>query len=163
MTWVLKHKAQQISDVNARNSYWSSLVLSELKICQELPDDICIVFGFFTNTQDWQYWHCCQFHIPRICSFLLYLHHMILVNVQLNVSGYKGIKYCQIRWSASFLMALSKWSWQYWHSSIVDSLWKPLLPVFPIAIATNILMADSVANPGFLRHGTLIFWKFVWK
>ena len=40
--------------------------------------------NIFTNTQNWQYWHCV---FPYICSFVLDLHHMMLVNVKLDVSG----------------------------------------------------------------------------
>ena len=37
----------------------------------------------FTNTQSW----------PYICSFLHYLHHMMLVNVELDINWYKKIKF----------------------------------------------------------------------
>ena len=42
------------------------------------------ITGVFTNTQHWQYWHYCQLGILIICS-LLYLYHILLVNVKLNM------------------------------------------------------------------------------
>ena len=41
-----------------------------------------------------------KFLFPCICKFLLYLHHMILVNVKLDVSGYKRIIFqgCRFHW-----------------------------------------------------------------
>ena len=77
-------------------------------------------FGFFTNTQNWQHWH---YIFPYICSFMLYFHHMMLVNVKLDVSGYKSIIFrgCRRHWSGSFVMAQLKRSW---HSCIEMSLWK---------------------------------------
>ena len=79
-------------------------------------------FGFFPNTQDWQY---CQFRIPRFCHFLLYLHCMILINVQLNVSGHKRIMFqgCRLYCSSLFLVVQLNQSWQYWHWCSVESLW----------------------------------------
>ena len=47
----------------------------------------------FTNTQNWQYWHYCQLVFPEICSFLLYLHYMMLVNVKLDINGSKRITF----------------------------------------------------------------------
>ena len=48
-----------------------------------------------------------NFVFPYIHSFLLYLYHMMLVDVKLNVSGYKLIPYqCRIlHWSCSFPIA----------------------------------------------------------
>ena len=55
-------------------------------------------FSFSTNTQNWQ------------CSFLLYLRHMMLVNVKSDVSGYKRIAFqgCRLYWSILFLMVQLK-------------------------------------------------------
>ena len=44
--------------------------------------------GVFTNAQDWQYYHYYQLCIPYVCSFLHYLHHVKLVNLKLEISGY---------------------------------------------------------------------------
>ena len=59
-------------------------------------------------------------------QFFLYLHHMMLVNVKIYVSGCKKIIFedCRLHHSSSFLMAQLKWSWQYWHFCITESLWK---------------------------------------
>ena len=64
-----------------------------------------------------------------IYSFLLYLHHMMLVNVELDVRGYKGISFqCwRFHWSSSILIAELKQIWQYWHSCNVERSWKTLL------------------------------------
>ena len=80
-------------------------------------------FGFFTNGQNWQYWHYCQLCIPIYCSFLLYLQHMVLVNMKLDISGCSRITFqgCRLHWPSSFLMAQLKLSWQYWHFCIVVS------------------------------------------
>ena len=69
-----------------------------------------------------------KFVFPHICSFLLYMHHMMLVNIKLDISGHKLITFqgYKLHWSGSFLMAQLKRSWQYWHSCIAQSLWKPL-------------------------------------
>ena len=65
---------------------------------------------------------------PHICSFHLYLHHMLLVNMTLDISWYNRVTFqgCTLQWSSSFLMEQLKQSWQYWHSCIVKSLWKTL-------------------------------------
>ena len=51
------------------------------------------LFGFFTNTQEWQYCHYCKLCtvFPYICSSLHYLHQMMLANVNLIVSECKRI------------------------------------------------------------------------
>ena len=63
-----------------------------------------------------------NFVLPYICSFLPYLQHMMLVNMQLDISGYNRITFqgCRLHWYSSFLMAQNG-SWQYWHSCIVES------------------------------------------
>ena len=65
-----------------------------------------------------------NFVFPEICSFLLYLHYMMLVNVKLDVNGSKRITFedYEIHCSCSFLMVQLKQSWQYWHSCIAESL-----------------------------------------
>ena len=64
-----------------------------------------------------------NFVILYIFSFILYLQHIMLVNVKLDVSRYKRIIFQghRLHWSSSFLMAQLKWSWQYQHSCI---LWR---------------------------------------
>ena len=54
---------------------------------------------------------------------------MSLVNPKLDISRSKRITFedYKIHCSCSFLMAQLKQSWQYWHSCIAESLWKPLL------------------------------------
>ena len=75
---------------------------------------------FFTKAQNWHYWHYCQLCI----QFLLYLHHMMLVNVKLDVSGHKRIRFqcCRLHWYYSFLITQLKQNWQYYHSYIAESL-----------------------------------------
>ena len=70
-----------------------------------------------------------NFVFPCIYSFLLYLHHMMLVNVTLDITWYKRIifQYSRLYWSCSFLMAQLKQSWQYWHSCIAQNLRKNLI------------------------------------
>ena len=70
-----------------------------------------------------------NFVFTYICTFLLYCHNIMLVNEKLQVSESKVITLqgCWLHWSISFLMVQLKRSWQYWHSCIADSLWKPLL------------------------------------
>ena len=56
-------------------------------------------------------------------SFLLYLQHIILVNMKLDNSGCNRITFQgPIHWSSSFLTAQLKQSWQYYHSYIVKTL-----------------------------------------
>ena len=70
-----------------------------------------------------------NFVLRYICSFLLYLQHMVLVNMKIDISGFNSITFqgCRLRWSSYFLMVKVKQSWQYWHSCIVESLWKTLM------------------------------------
>ena len=65
-----------------------------------------------------------NFVSPHICSFLLYLQYIMLVNIKLDICGYKLIRFqgCRLHWSDLFLMAQLKRSWQYWHSCIMQSL-----------------------------------------
>ena len=54
------------------------------------------------------------------CSFLLYLQHMISVNMKLDISRCTRMTFrgCRLHWSISFLMTLPKQVRQYWHSRI---------------------------------------------
>ena len=78
----------------------------------------------FTNTRNWQYWHSCQLCIPIYFSFLLYLHHMMLVNVKLDMKGHKEVIFqrYKLQQSGSFVMAQLKQNWQYWQACIAESL-----------------------------------------
>ena len=86
-------------------------------------------FGFFTNTQNGQYWYYCQLCIPRYLQFPALFPLNMLVNVTLDITGYKQIIFqdWRLRWSFPFLKTQLKRSWQYWHPCIVESLWKNLL------------------------------------
>ena len=66
---------------------------------------------------------------PYICSFLLYSNYIVLVNAKLDITGYKRITFQGwILWLYSkFQMVQLKHKWQYWHSCIAESLWKPRL------------------------------------
>ena len=65
-----------------------------------------------------------NFVFPYICHFLLYLYHMIILNVQLDISECKSSTFqgCKLHLSSSFRMAQPKRNRQYWHSCIVKSL-----------------------------------------
>ena len=63
-----------------------------------------------------------NFVFPFVCSFLLYLYHMIIVNVKLDVDMRIIFQDCRLHWSSSFSMAQLKRSWHYWHSCI-EGLW----------------------------------------
>ena len=68
-----------------------------------------------------------NFLFISICSFLLYLQHVMQVNIKLDNSGCKRIAFqgCRLHWSSSLPIAQVKWGRQYWHYCIVESLWKP--------------------------------------
>ena len=66
---------------------------------------------------------------PNICSFPLCLHHMMLVNVKLGISGSMRTVFegCRFHCFSSFLMPQLKRSCQYLHSCIAERLCKTLL------------------------------------
>ena len=70
-----------------------------------------------------------NFVVPDSWSFLFYLQHMMLVNMKLDISRSNRITFqgSWLHWSIYFLIVQPKWSWQYWHSYIVEILWKTLL------------------------------------
>ena len=76
-----------------------------------------IPFKLFTNAQNCQYWHYCQFCVPIYLKFLLYLH-MSIRDSWVKVAFFI---------SSLFLLAQVKRSWQYCHSCIVESVFKTLL------------------------------------
>ena len=59
-----------------------------------------------------------------ISKFILYLYHMMLVNVKLDISECKSSIFqgCKLHLSSSFPMAKPKRNGQYWHSCIVMSM-----------------------------------------
>ena len=63
-----------------------------------------------------------NFVFPYISSYLLYLYHMMLVNVKLDVSGHKRIMFqvCRFHWPCLFLIVQVKQNWQYWQGSLVS-------------------------------------------
>ena len=79
---------------------------------------LVVAFGFFTNAQNGNNAIIANVVFPHICSFHLYLQHMILVNMTLHLDGCNGstFQHCRLHWSISFLMAPLKQNWQYWHS-----------------------------------------------
>ena len=70
--------------------------------------------------------------LPYICSFLLYLYHIMFVNVKLDISGcHSGIfEDCRLHWFGSFPMVLPKQNWQcwQWNHEWENGLWRPLQP-----------------------------------
>ena len=77
----------------------------ELKEQKEL-----LVFEFFTNAQNWQCGIIHNFVFPY-----LFLQHMTLVNVKLDINECNRITFQGYKphWSSSFLMAQLKRSWHY--------------------------------------------------
>ena len=62
--------------------------------------------------------------LPYICSFRLYLHQLMVVNVKLDIKGYMRIVFqgYMLNWTRGLLMAEVKLSWQCWYSHIAESL-----------------------------------------
>ena len=76
-----------------------------------------------------------------VSSYIIYLHHHMLVNMKLDVSGFKRIAFlgCKFHWSSLFRIVQQKQSFQYWHSRIVESLWKTLVNVYIICHIHHLL------------------------
>ena len=90
---------------------------------REMGDNIkSSIFEFFTSTQSWQCWHYCQLCVPIYCSFLPYLHQLMLVSVKLEIERYINVIFqgYTFYWTRWFLMAHLKPSWQCGHSCIVN-------------------------------------------
>ena len=70
-----------------------------------------------------------NFVLSCICSFLLYLHQLILINWKLEIKEHMRIIFqgCMFYWTCWFLIAKLKQSWQCCHSCIREHLWKTLL------------------------------------
>ena len=70
-----------------------------------------------------------NFVFPYVCSFLLYLHQLILINWKLEIKEHMRITFhsCMLYWTSWFLMAELKQSWQCCHSCIREHMWKTLL------------------------------------
>ena len=90
----------------------------------------------FMNPQIWQYCHYCQLLFPYICSFLLNMCHVILVNVKLYISMYRRVIFQGYRFFGILIISsgTAKQSWQYWHSCIVESLLKTIMGFFIIFV-----------------------------
>ena len=63
------------------------------------------------------------------CSFLLYLHQLILINWKLEIKEHMRIIFqgCMLYLTSWFLIAKLKQSWQCCHSCIREHLWKTRL------------------------------------
>ena len=136
------------------------------------------LFEFFTNTQNWKYWHYYQlyfsqahkisnigiianFIFPYVYNFLPFFHYMMLVNVKFNVSGIKGTIFQGyiLHWSSSFLIAQIRLSWQYWHSSIAESFWKTLFFVKQNSSLSNGSLYMSTENGDYaVQYELLALW-----
>ena len=83
---------------------------------------VSLVIEIFINAQNWQYWNCCQLCIPIYLPFL-YLHYIILVNVKLDVSGFKKEDYL---WKLVDFFGLVYVKWHQLKQSNIDIhvLWK---------------------------------------
>ena len=88
-------------------------------------NELCCSHSGFSQTHTID--NSCQFVSQYNCNFLLF-HHMMLVNVKLNVSGYKRITFqiCRLHWFRPFLVAQLRWIWKYCHSCFAERLWKTL-------------------------------------
>ena len=125
----------------------------------------------FTNAQNWQYWYCIPIY------FHLNLHHLILINMKLDIRECNRITFqgCRLHWSSSFAMVQLKRSWQYWQSCCgAESLWKYLMfhdqYFFAWPVAIDSLWSSLVTTPKpyfsnkkehkrfFLLHEKVIFW-----
>ena len=73
-----------------------------------------------------------NFVFPYVCSFLLYLHQLLLINWKLEIKEHMRIIFqgCMLYWTSWFLIAELKQSWQCCHSCIREHLWKILLNNF---------------------------------
>ena len=119
----------------------------------DYDDDDINVFLFSQKTCDWQHSHfytsikTCEniegFHkrteVPiltplstLISHIFFHMSHRKLVNVKLDISGFKRITLlrCRFNWSCLFQITQLKWSWQYWRYCDVESMWKPLFAEF---------------------------------
>ena len=74
---------------------WKSISTLELEL---------IPLEFLTNTHNW------QLFIPINFQFASLFQHMMLVNVNLDISGHHRIIFqgCRLHWSSSFAMAQLK-------------------------------------------------------
>ena len=75
-----------------------------------------------------------NFVFPYICSFLLYLHQLMLVNVKLEIKGCRRIIFqgYNALWGQLTFNGRAKQSWQWWYSCVVESLWKTPLGLLSI-------------------------------
>ena len=129
-------------------------------------------------------WNILTFIFPYICNLLLHLHHMMLVNVKIDVSGYEKITIqgYRLHWFSSFLMA--QWK-QSWHSCVVGSLrksqmycekagnycilWTKSLPLYWASSKHNMLIMDFLIPYLFVfhvHHFLFCFWSVIhpdWK
>ena len=68
------------------------LLLSVVLLCSDFSQATDVAnIGIITN-----------FVCPHICSYILYLQHMMLVNVKLDISGCNRIAFegCRLHWSS---------------------------------------------------------------
>ena len=72
--------------------------------------------------------------LPFMCSYTFEVSFSILillclVNTKFDITGYKKITFQGwiLQWCSKFEMSQRKHKWQYWHSWIAESLWKPWL------------------------------------
>ena len=65
-----------------------------------------------------------NFAFPFSLQFLLYLHHMMLINVKLSISGYERIIYFEIADSLDQFISkeTAKTKYTLCHSCVVDNL-----------------------------------------
>ena len=110
-------------------NFWTPHWLDWILIVRQLVTGKCSQSGFSQTHKIGNIGIIANFEFPYVCSFLLSLQYMILVNMKVDISACNRIKFqgCKLHWSNSFLMAQLKWTWQYWHSCIVESLWKTLV------------------------------------
>ena len=117
-TWILMRMFARIMMI--------SMFSSPTRKCIDRANDI-LLSGFSQKYQIGNFDIMANFVFPLICMPLYYLNHVMLVNVYLEINRYKRITFQghKLYWRFSFVTVQVKGSWQYWHSCIVESLWKP--------------------------------------
>ena len=117
--------SDQSYHVIAADPIIDSDVLHHIDVYACSEDGMCLTntFGVFTTNKIGNIGIVSNV-LAYIYSFRLYLQHMMLVNMKLDISRCNRIIFqgSSLHWSSFFLMACFKQSWQYCHYCIVQSL-----------------------------------------
>ena len=101
----------------------------------------------------------------HICSFLLNSNHIVLVNAKFYITRYRRIIF-QARkfWTLiKFQIAQLKHKWQYRHSCIAGSFWKPRIPL--ISLNCMNLSMRTLRTLLVIRSSLwfILLWEQLWK